>query len=311
MAFQDFDLISQRRQQERKAKIRKRIMIAVVSFVVILLIAAAAVCVVIYKNNEKLATEQNTKSPTPAAKPVNVAEKAVKSVCSTTDYKQSCEDSLLKAVKNNASAQPEDILRASFSVASVEIDKVIKQASAIKFDTPFKTAAFNDCLVLLKDAKEELNSSISSIKGKDLTKISAVKPELNNWLSAVMSYQQTCIDGFPDGPEKDSLKKMMKNVREFGSNALAIVSQVSSIFTAFKAAESHRRLMAVDEAGYPTWMDQDLRRELKADPAKFTPNATVAKDGSGNFTTINEALKAMPEKYTGRSLFPCFLSRFS
>ncbi|KAK6143098.1 hypothetical protein DH2020_023446 [Rehmannia glutinosa] len=39
---------------------------------------------------------------------------------------------------------------------------------------------------------------------------------------------------------------------------------------------------------------------LKADGTKFTPNVTVAKDGSGKFTMISAALDAMPEKYSGR-----------
>ncbi|KAK4483719.1 hypothetical protein RD792_010921 [Penstemon davidsonii] len=47
-------------------------------------------------------------------------------------------------------------------------------------------------------------------------------------------------------------------------------------------------------------MDGEHRRMLKADVSEYTPNATVAKDGSGNFTTVSEALNAMPEKYTGR-----------
>ncbi|KAK4479680.1 hypothetical protein RD792_015209 [Penstemon davidsonii] len=34
--------------------------------------------------------------------------------------------------------------------------------------------------------------------------------------------------------------------------------------------------------------------------SRRTPHLTVAKDGSGNFTTISEALSAMPLKYTGR-----------
>ncbi|KAK6126667.1 hypothetical protein DH2020_039596 [Rehmannia glutinosa] len=277
MAFQDFDIITQRRQQERKQKIRRRITIAIVSTVVVLLIAAAAVCVVVYKNNQNVASEQNNKKSPPAqVKPVNVAEKAVKTVCANTDYKKTCEDSLLKAVKNDS--EPLDILKASFAVASEEIDKVIKQASDLKFDSPFKKAAFNDCLVLLNDAKEELNSSISSVKGKDLGKLSSIKPDINNWLSAVLSYQQTCVDGFPAGPEKDSMQKLLKTVKE-------LVPTENS---------------GLDELGYPMWMNAEHHRMLKADGTKFTPNVTVAKDGSGKFTTISAALDAMPEKYSGR-----------
>ncbi|XP_073282710.1 putative pectinesterase/pectinesterase inhibitor 45, partial [Primulina huaijiensis] len=242
---------------------------------------------------------RHSESPS-ASRQVVTADKAVKSVCAGTDYKQTCEDSLSKAVKNNATAEPKDILNAAFSVASDEIDKVIKQASNIKFDSPLKKAAFDDCLVLLNDAKEELNSSISSIEGKDLTKLSSKTGDLNNWLSAVLSYQQTCIDGFPEGKEKDALKKILKTTRELGSNALAITSQLSSIFSILQVSDVKRNLLSVNKDGFPSWISRENRRMLKKNSPKIRPNVTVAKDGSGDFTTVSAALNAMPEKYTGR-----------
>ncbi|XP_075517508.1 LOW QUALITY PROTEIN: putative pectinesterase/pectinesterase inhibitor 45 [Primulina tabacum] len=299
MAFQDFDQISLRRKQERQQKIKRRITIAIASSVGVLLLAAAAVCAVAYKNNLDAGTGGHSESHS-APRQVVTADKAVKSVCAGTDYKQTCEDSLSKAVKDNATAQPKDILKAAFSVASDEIDKVIKQASGLKFDSPLKKAAFDDCLVLLNDAKEELNSSISSIEGKDLIKFSSETGDLSNWLSAVLSYQQTCIDGFPEGKEKDALKKILKTTRELGSNALAITSQLSSIFSILQVSDVKRNLLSVDEDGFPSWISRENRRMLKTNSPKIRPNVTVAKDGSGDFTTVSAALNAMPEKYTGR-----------
>lgn len=301
MAFQDFDLISQRRQQEKKQKIKRRLILAAVTFVVVVLAAAAAVCVVIYKNNQNVSTDKNHDSaaaPKPKPKPVVTAEKAVKAVCASTDYKKTCEDSLLKAVNNTASSSsPLDILRASFSAASEEVEKVTKEVAELKLDGPMMEAALEDCLVLLGDAKDELNTSLRIIRGKDLGKLPAIRPEINNWLSAVMSYQQTCIDGFPEGEEKNKVKAMLETVKELGSNSLAIVSQIASIFSGFN---SQRKLMGLEEEGHPSWMEEEHHRMLKADASKFTPNATVAKDGSGNFTTVTAALNAMPEKYNGR-----------
>ncbi|XP_073272419.1 putative pectinesterase/pectinesterase inhibitor 45 [Primulina huaijiensis] len=299
MAFQDFDQISQRRKQERQQKIRRRITIAIASSVGVLLLAAAAVCAVMYERNQDSSSNQNHGTPS-SPKQVTMAEKAVKSACEGTDYKQTCENSLLKAVKNNATIQPKDILKASFAVASEEIDKVIKKASSLKFNDPFKKAAFDDCLVLLNDAKGELNSSISIIEGKDLTKLSSRTPDLNNWLSAVLSYQQTCIDGFPEGDEKAKFQNFLKISKELGSNALAIVSQLSSISSMFQVPDVKRHLLTVHDEGFLSWINQDHQRMLKDDTAKITPNLTVAKDGSGNFTTISAALNAIPQEYTGR-----------
>ncbi|XP_075502121.1 putative pectinesterase/pectinesterase inhibitor 13 [Primulina tabacum] len=299
MAFQDFDQISQRRKQERQQMIRRRITIAIASSVGVLLLAAAAVCAVMYERNQDSSSNQNHGTPS-SPKQVAAAEKAVKSACEGTDYKQTCENSLLKAVKNDATIQPKDILKASFAVASEEIDKVIKKASSLKFNDPREKAAFDDCLVLLNDAKEELNSSISSIEGKDLTKLSSRTPDLNNWLSAVLSYQQTCIDGFPEGDEKAKFQNFLKISKELGSNALAIVSQLSSISSMFQVPDVKRNLLTVYDDGFPSWINQDHQRMLKDDTAKITPNLTVAKDGSGNFTTISAALNAIPQEHTGR-----------
>lgn len=48
-------------------------------------------------------------------------------------------------------------------------------------------------------------------------------------------------------------------------------------------------------------MDYSQRRVLKGgSAAKFTPNSIVAKDGSGNFTTISAALGAIPQNRKGR-----------
>uniref|UniRef100_A0A0E0LVG1 Pectinesterase n=1 Tax=Oryza punctata TaxID=4537 RepID=A0A0E0LVG1_ORYPU len=49
------------------------------------------------------------------------------------------------------------------------------------------------------------------------------------------------------------------------------------------------------------WVNRQERRMLKGKfQNKLKPNVVVAKDGSGKFKTINDALAAMPKKYTGR-----------
>lgn len=297
MAFQDFDIIQNRRKQERQQRLRRRITIAVVSIVVVLVVVAAAIGTVMYVNRQHQASANQQSKSHAAAKPVVSVEKAVKSVCSSTDYKETCESSLMKAIKTNEQADPKDIAKASFVVVSEEIDKAIKQAKGINFDTPMKKAAFDDCLELLTDAKEELNRSVTSVQ--DWSKISDMKPDIDNWLSAVLSYQETCIDGFPDGPEKDSMNKFLKSAKELGSNALAIMSE-SSMLSKLETSDTKRHLLTLDAYRYPGWMDKEHRILLKAVASKFTPNTTVAKDGSGNFTTVSAALNAIPEKYKGR-----------
>ncbi|CAL5001813.1 unnamed protein product [Urochloa decumbens] len=70
------------------------------------------------------------------------------------------------------------------------------------------------------------------------------------------------------------------------------------------APASSRRLLGVEDGDTPAWVNGEERRLLKGNnfQSKLKPDVVVAKDGSGKFKTINDALKAMPVKYTGRYL---------
>jgi hypothetical protein len=68
------------------------------------------------------------------------------------------------------------------------------------------------------------------------------------------------------------------------------------------APDSYRRRLLGVEEDTPPWVNGPERRLLKGNnfQSRLTPNVVVAKDGSGKYKTINEALNAMPAKYTGR-----------
>ncbi|KAM7513104.1 hypothetical protein LguiB_011979 [Lonicera macranthoides] len=294
MAFQDFDLISDRVQNERKRKLQKRITIATVS-IVLLIMVVGTLAVVMNKDSSSSGSDHKGGESTKGG--ITQSHKAIKIICDKTDYKEKCVSSLETVVEDNPkAAQPKDLLAAAINVVSDEIDKAMKQTSNINFDSPEKKKAYDVCKQVLNDAKEELNSSVATVKGNNMASRTA---DLDNWLSAVVAYQQTCIDAMPKGETKTSVEKALKNAKELTSNSLAIVSQVSSVLSTFKVKETSRRLLA-DEEGFPEWMNDEDRRMLKADVEKPTPNVTVAKDGSGDFKTINGALAALPKKFQGR-----------
>ena len=61
--------------------------------------------------------------------------------------------------------------------------------------------------------------------------------DLKTWLSAVYSYQETCIDAFDDGDMKKKIKDAVNASKEYVSNSLALVAQISTILEKFAAAE--------------------------------------------------------------------------
>ncbi|KAF1892550.1 hypothetical protein Lal_00011017 [Lupinus albus] len=299
MAFQDFAILSERRRNERKEKVRKRVILGVVSFILLLCIIGAATFVLVNKTSSEKSANKKDPSTSTNAKVENYL-KTVKTICSSVEYKTKCEGPLSKEIEKNPKiAQPKELLKASMKLAEQEINKAFNKTSSMKFESEIEKGAYEDCKQLIDDAREELGFSISEISKNDLKKLSTRTPELNNWLSAVISYHQTCIDGFPDGELKSGLKKLFQDPQEFVSNSLSILSNLSSFLSALQP-DATRHLLSEKTDRLPSWIRGDDRRMLKASDDKPTPNVTVAKDGSGNFKTISQALAAMPQTYTGR-----------
>lgn len=342
MVFQDFDLIQERRRLERARKFKRKIKIGIISTLILLvLIGAAFACLILTKNHSAAAassekkkkgssSEQESKSapsatkadpspPSASAINSNISvepEKAIKVLCASTDYKNTCEKTLKDAVKENKTRSlwnPVELLQASMAKTSKELDNVTQSvfATSIKTEDPMKKAAVDDCMTLLNDARDELNSSIFATSANGGASGSEPRDEINNWLSAVISYQQTCIDGFPDGEEKNLAEKSLQITKELSSNSLAIVSEVASFLGSSDDHKRRRRILSLDndddeekdkdDLSLPNWMDHLQRRALRGGAgAKLTPNSIVAKDGSGNFTTISAALGAIPQDRKGR-----------
>ncbi|XP_022751766.1 putative pectinesterase/pectinesterase inhibitor 45 [Durio zibethinus] len=308
MVFQDFDIIHERRRLERQQKFRKRVGIAVIVTIVLIGLIGAGIFLVVSTEKKEQGNSDSTKTQkAPATNQVSRSEKLIKTICNDTSYKESCESALKKAVKEHPSlAQPKDLLKSSISATADELDKAFSKASSFEFNSPEEKQAFNVCKEVMANAKEELETSMAKVGDKDIGKLLS-NGELNNWLSAVMSYQETCIDSFPDGKLKTNIKSTLNSSQELTSNSLAMTRQFSSyISSVMEMPAASRHLLessspSVDKDGLPNWLNHGERRMLKgADTEKPTPNVTVAKDGSGQFKTISEALAAMPEKYDGR-----------
>uniref|UniRef100_A0A7N0ULF6 Pectinesterase n=1 Tax=Kalanchoe fedtschenkoi TaxID=63787 RepID=A0A7N0ULF6_KALFE len=241
---------------------------------------------------------------------LSTAGKAVATLCSPTDYKKSCVDTL-SSVANNQSATPADFLQAAIDVTMREVEAAMNRTSTIGQGAtePVTKMGFEDCQELLQFAVDELQASFSMVGDTSMHNITDREAELKNWLSAVISYQQTCMDGVTQPGLKDQVSNEMLNATKLTSNALAIVSAISEILTAFNipfdtSASSRRLLEATsekeDESRFPSWLGAGDRKLLASSNAQIKPNAVVAKDGSGQYKTIAAALAAYPKNNKGR-----------
>ncbi|XP_057467706.1 pectinesterase-like [Actinidia eriantha] len=242
---------------------------------------------------------------------LSTTSKSVAAICSPTNYKQACVSSL-NLVAKNQSATPEDFIKAAIQFTIQEVKSALSNSSTIGkiANDSFNKMAMEDCQDLLQEAIGELQASFSMVGDPSLHTVSDREAELMNWLSAVVSYQQTCLDGFNQSDVKSAMSNGLLNATQLTDNALSIVSAISEILTAFNipinSSASSRRLFeaseVLDQNEYPAWFSVADRRLMHASTNnnQLKPNVVVAKDGSGQYKTIADALAAYPKSQKGR-----------
>jgi len=269
--------------------------VSAVSLILVVGVALAVVAVVHHKNETKSVGDN-----------LSPSMKAMTAICGKTDHQEICQKTL-SPVAEKGNVDPKEFLKAAIQSTINEVakslnfsDSLVKNVSG----TPKVKMEVEDCKDLLQFAVDELQASFSMVGDSDLRNMNDRDADIKNWLSAVISYQQSCLDGLQDAPEYQSL--MGKNLQDASlltSNALAIFSDLSDILKDFGLElnikpSGGRRLLGED--GYPTWFSASDRKLLALDNKGIRPNAVVAKDGSGQFKSIAAALAAYPKNLRGR-----------
>ncbi|XP_060197542.1 pectinesterase-like [Lycium barbarum] len=288
----------------------------------LILVVGVVIAIIVGTNHTKNSSGNGDKDD----QVLSSTSKSVASVCSQTDYKKACVNSL-SSMANNQSATPKDFIQKAIEVAIQEVKAGMERSASIgkaEAHDPLQKMATDDCKDLLQFAIDELQASFSSVGDSNLHTMGDRETELKNWLSAVISYQQTCMDGFTQPELQNAISTSLLNATQLTDNALAIVAAISDILSAFNipignktdtksagTAASRRLLDANDndkeaaqntENGYPAWLSSSDRKLLAAGTniAQPPPNAVVAKDGSGQYNTIAAALAAYPKNLKGR-----------
>nr|AAK69696.1 putative pectin methylesterase LuPME5 [Linum usitatissimum] len=235
----------------------------------------------------------------------------IKSSCSTTLYPELCHSaaSASAAVLSDIKTTTDVVdLSLNATIAAVQannqaIKKIISSRSLSL--TKREKAALADCIELCGETMDEPVKTIEELHGKK--KSAAERGEdLKTLLSAAMTNQETCLDGFShdkgDKKVRELLAAGQTNVGRMCSNSLAMVENITEeeVFREGKTASflSEGRKMGEEEDGWPRWISAGDRRLLQA--GTVTPNVVVAADGSGNFRTVSQAVAAAPEGSTSR-----------
>lgn len=93
---------------------------------------------------------------------------------------------------------------------------------------------------------------------------------------------------------KPALVNSLTSTYKYVSNSLSVISKPGA-----PKGGTNRHLLAV-----PTWMSRKDRRILESSGDKYDPSEvlTVAADGTGNFTTITDAVNFAPNNSYDRTI---------
>ncbi|KAK6161077.1 hypothetical protein DH2020_004458 [Rehmannia glutinosa] len=258
-------------------------------------ILLVAMCVAVAVGVTKKNGGESTDAAPSSNGGVSATTKAVQAICSPTDYKETCEESLSKA----NTTDPKQLIKVAFDATVKNIQDAIKNSSLFqKAAADERTkGALEVCDETLDTSIEDLKRSFDQIGDFDISKVDDYIDDVKTWLSAAITYHETCIDAFENttGDTGEKMKKLLKTSGELLSNGLAMVTDFSTILSSLNLGSfSSRRLLADD--GIPSFVDARARKLMAATPISLKPNAVVAQDGSGQFKTIGAALATLPKK---------------
>ncbi|CAN6703506.1 unnamed protein product [Malus baccata var. baccata] len=294
-SFKSYGKVDESEQAQLDAcrKTRKRVAIISLSSIVLVCIVVAAVVGTTVHNK----SGGNSKG--------SGISTSVKAVCDVTLYLDSCYSSLSPLVNSN-NVKPEELFKLAVQVAINELTKAASHFSAggvlnATAKDRKSVGALKDCQDLLSLALDHLNDTLS-----DANSLVDMFDDLTTWLSSSGTYQQTCIEGFDEvkGELKDKVFGYLKNSTELTSNSLAIVSWISKILNSVKL----RRLLTHPDPtdsysqGVPEWLHRKDRKLLQSSDLRKKADIVVARDGSGKYKTIHDALKAVPNKSKKRTI---------
>uniref|UniRef100_A0A7N0U1R8 pectinesterase n=1 Tax=Kalanchoe fedtschenkoi TaxID=63787 RepID=A0A7N0U1R8_KALFE len=150
---------------------------------------------------------------------------AIRLVCNVTRYPDSC-FAAISSLDASPGPDPERILNLSVRACSA-------QAAACRSVASGSGEAVRECADLYGDAVSRIGDALEAMGG-GLTegKISDVQ----TWLSAALTDQETCLDGLEEMKESASLEELKVNadkLKEYVSNSLAIVANIHPLLQKF------------------------------------------------------------------------------
>lgn len=213
--------------------------------------------------------------------------------CEGTLYKQLCLSTLSSLFSGSLKSKSTTEILSGIVTHIIDTVKISSsECRDIKREGGFELGrrenqALDQCLDLSQDTILDLNHALSIFKSRSMS-IKRYK-HLNTLLSFAITNQQSCLEEFvSDGIIRRKIQEKLKRISNLVSISLAILEKIPK--------EKNKRKTTKDEVFYkmddrfPSWFAKKERKLLSE--TKY--DLVVARDGTGNYTSISEAVEVAP-----------------
>ncbi|KAL9233331.1 hypothetical protein vseg_008349 [Gypsophila vaccaria] len=246
--------------------------------------------------------------------------------CANIDDQINCLSNL-EARLPNGPKNATTVLRAALETSLNELQLAIRRVStfsSLSATTAREQIAIEDCKELLDYSVTELAWSLaemrrirdSGLNSKTFYSVRDPEGNLQAWLSAAVSNQDTCLEGFQGTNQHvhNYIKGGLKQVTQLITNVLTLYTQFHTLpfqpprhETHYNRHHNHNHnhthdhnddnsTKKFDTQEFPSWMTEG-DKELLGDSATSRArhfDAIVALDGSGHYRSIGQAIDSAP-----------------
>ncbi|KAH0697239.1 hypothetical protein KY290_014689 [Solanum tuberosum] len=181
-----------------------------------------------------------------------------------------------------------DLLQMVLHKSSLKIHETNHLASNVngRINNGQEQAALADCLELMDLSRDRLMDSMMG-----LGNLSAQAHfDVHSWLSSILTNHVTCIDGL-NGQARSIMEPMLNDLVARARTSLALMVAIAPP----KSTNNNNLPPTVSDDGLPSWVSANDRKLLQLSANAIAANVVVAKDGSGKYKTVKEAVASAPD----------------
>ncbi|KAF7804358.1 pectinesterase-like [Senna tora] len=225
-------------------------------------------------------------------------------LCEQSLEKQRCVSHVSELLTSNDDVQNLTLLRSFLMESTSHIHKAMHKSNSIKqwskninilkntTPTSRDQVAFSNCEKLLELSMHRLGDSMMALRSNsNSTRIPLESQhDAHTWLTSVLSYHVTCLEGLEGLTARAFIEADLENLI---SRAKTSLDMFVAIFP--PKEKDYEQALVIDQ--FPSWVASEDRKLLESSSSVkdvIKPNVVVAKDGSGNFKTVSEAVASAP-----------------